>query len=64
MSNSTNQIRARHVETMLDSWRLEGFTPDDGFKALLQRYVDGEVDLEALRALIAERRAAGTQVTA
>lgn len=40
--------RAREVENALASVRMEGLEPSDEAKALLQRYVNGEVTSENL----------------
>ena len=50
MVTATEAQRRQNVEQTLASWRIEGFNPDDEYRALLDRYVAGELSLADVRA--------------
>ena len=50
MAASSESDRRRAVAQTLASWRIEGFEPDEKHRALLDRYIAGELSLADLRA--------------
>lgn len=54
MTEMEQRARASAIEYALATNRLEGLEPSDGAKAIFQRYVDGELSLEQMRAAIDE----------
>ena len=54
ITETEQRERASAVEYALATNRLEGLEPSDGAKAIFQRYVNGELNLEQMRAAIDE----------
>jgi hypothetical protein len=49
-TTTTEAQRRRAVELALANQRLEGIEPSDEYKALLERYVKGEISLQDVQA--------------
>lgn len=54
MAKFTAQDRRNAVDQTLASWHIEGFEPDAGYLALVERFVTGELSTDELRRYLDE----------
>ena len=53
-SDRARELRAKEIEEALATGRLEGLEPSAGAMGIFQRYIEGELTAEELRAALDE----------
>jgi hypothetical protein len=54
ISSRTREERAKEIDEALATGRLEGLEPSAGAAAIFQRYIEGELTAEQMRAVLDE----------